>query len=473
MKRILIIAAMLLSVAGVADARQVSGKVTDGDAGLGKVIVTDGYNFTTTKKNGKFKLKLSDEARYVYVVTPSGYIADYKSGVPEYYKKIDDSSTYNFELQEMPETEKFTIFAISDPQVKTTKQLKTFSGKPCKDLKKQGERYAKKGNVIGILLGDEGWNDFSLYPGLKEQLAATGIPYYSIIGNHDYIQNLDGTAAAADYEASFGPVNWAFYINDYLVIGLNNIMFKGNGTDDKIKSSNDYIEGYDEATLNFLENILNLSPDNSKIILAQHSSVYGSPFDPKGDTIVNLDKALALLDGRTVEIVCGHSHLMQNFQPAETIREHNAASICGNLWKGPKYCWDGSPRGYYIFSITPSKLKWQYHCIDMPDSQLANVYAPGSSEMNPEIVLVNVWDYSKGWSVKWYQDGVDMGEMSPVKDIDPAYLQEQVGLREASKVPKYFMPHYFGVKPAAGTKSVKVEVSDLFGKTYTQEIELN
>ena len=48
---------------GDASARTVKGKVVCGKEKLSNVIVTDGYNFTKTKRNGEFKMELADSAR--------------------------------------------------------------------------------------------------------------------------------------------------------------------------------------------------------------------------------------------------------------------------------------------------------------------------------------------------------------------------------------------------------------------------
>ena len=54
-------------------ARTVNGVVTSSGKKLSNVIVTDGYNFTKSKKNGEFKMEIADSAKFVYIVTPSGY----------------------------------------------------------------------------------------------------------------------------------------------------------------------------------------------------------------------------------------------------------------------------------------------------------------------------------------------------------------------------------------------------------------
>lgn len=79
-------------------ARTVEGVVTCGGKKLSDVIVTDGFKFTKTKKNGEFKMDVADSARFVYIVTPSGYAGDWSSGAPQFYQKIDERDTYSFDL---------------------------------------------------------------------------------------------------------------------------------------------------------------------------------------------------------------------------------------------------------------------------------------------------------------------------------------------------------------------------------------
>ena len=84
-------------------ARTVNGVVTSSGKKLSNVIVTDGYNFTKSKKNGEFKMEIADSAKFVYIVTPSGYAADWSSGVPQFYQKIDERTHYTFNLIKIPD----------------------------------------------------------------------------------------------------------------------------------------------------------------------------------------------------------------------------------------------------------------------------------------------------------------------------------------------------------------------------------
>ena len=72
MKRLLLILLAFGAVSVAADARKVKGSVVSGEEKLSGVIVTDGTNFTQTKKNGKFSFDIKDDADFVYIVTPAG-----------------------------------------------------------------------------------------------------------------------------------------------------------------------------------------------------------------------------------------------------------------------------------------------------------------------------------------------------------------------------------------------------------------
>ena len=96
MKNFALFVLCILFLSGTADARVISGEVIGDGKGLSKVIVTDGESFTTTASDGKFSFDINDDAEFVYIVTPSGYVADWSKGSPEFYKKANvDKKTFS------------------------------------------------------------------------------------------------------------------------------------------------------------------------------------------------------------------------------------------------------------------------------------------------------------------------------------------------------------------------------------------
>ena len=79
--------------------------------------MTDGVNFTQTRKNGKFSLDINDDAEYVYIVTPSGYAGDWSSGVPAFYQSAPGNSRFDFNLIRTGDCEDYHLLAIGDIHV--------------------------------------------------------------------------------------------------------------------------------------------------------------------------------------------------------------------------------------------------------------------------------------------------------------------------------------------------------------------
>ena len=100
----------------ISNAKDITGKVYCNENGIANVVVTDGTNFTVTDKNGRYNLKTPDNADFVYIVTPSGYITSYSSGTPCFYKALNGKN-FDFELFEYGVKEgRYTLFAMGDTQ---------------------------------------------------------------------------------------------------------------------------------------------------------------------------------------------------------------------------------------------------------------------------------------------------------------------------------------------------------------------
>ena len=161
---IIVFAALFSIFSGVdASARTVKGKVVSGKDKLSNVLVTDGYNFTKTKRNGEFKIELADSARFVYIVTPSGYAADWSTGAPQFYHKIDDSECYTFDLIKTGDpSSKYNLVTVADPQPSFESHCDEFDGAPLEDICQTVKDL--DGLSVGLALGDV---CFNVYPLMK------------------------------------------------------------------------------------------------------------------------------------------------------------------------------------------------------------------------------------------------------------------------------------------------------------------
>ena len=126
MKRFALVLIAFTLLASVAQARKVTGTVSCGTVYLSGVVVTDGENFTTTNKKGKFSFEIKDDAEHVFIVTPAGYVADWSSGVPAFYQKAEGVSKFNFNLHKTVGGQDYNIIAMADPHMDTPEHFAKF-----------------------------------------------------------------------------------------------------------------------------------------------------------------------------------------------------------------------------------------------------------------------------------------------------------------------------------------------------------
>ena len=261
------------------------------------------------------------------------------------------------------------------------------------------KRYSAEHATVGIALGDVAWNKLEMFDAYKEAIATIGIPFYAVIGNHDHIQNRSGVAAGEAYEAAFGPYNYAFWLGEDLVIGVEGLIFKASGHEDPGKSSNNYDEGYPQETLDFVKGLLQYVPKGTHIYMAQHSTIR-FVFPRKTRNIKNADKMLAILDGYKVDILSGHTHIMNTVVVNDNVTDHNAAAL-GGAWWATDWCKDGTPRGYQVISSVGGKVDWQWHNLDYPDSFQVQFIGMDQAPLHRNAVVANVWMADENWTVEW------------------------------------------------------------------------
>ena len=476
-KHLLAVIALCLMVLPM-QAKKVKGNVSAAGSPLENVLVSDGYHFAVTNAKGSFTLDTHKDARFVFVITPSGYVAPFGSGVPEFFLPLKGTRKFDFKLEKFGDgSDNYTLLSISDPQMQNEKHLKRFMGKPLGDLQGMARRYSAEGQTVAIALGDMGWNKLEMHPKYKEVVATTGIPFYAVIGNHDFIQNRDGIAAGETYEKYFGPYNYAFWLGKDLVIGVNNLIFKASGKDDPEKSSNNYNEGYPQETLDFVQGLLAYIPKGTHIYMAQHSPTRFT-FTKKHKLIENASEMLAILDGYPVDILSGHTHIMQTQLLNAQVTDHNAAAI-GGAWWATDLCKDGTPRGYQIITSRNGEIEWAWHNLDYPDTYQVRFLGMDQAPLHRNAVVANVWMADPTWTVEWYQDGTYMGLMERVQEISPDYAREILNKYEgkADKIPGYKRPgsygHFFAAEPSQYAHTATITVKSPDGQRWSQTLDLH
>ena len=94
---------------------------TDTGTPLADVVVSDGYNLTTTDVNGKYIMKSEVALGYIYVSTPDGYepAAFLDNNRPKFWQQVrkTDGKSVDFILRKIADNNPLGIIAIADPQI--------------------------------------------------------------------------------------------------------------------------------------------------------------------------------------------------------------------------------------------------------------------------------------------------------------------------------------------------------------------
>lgn len=469
MKKLIFSVALLMALWTETDAREITGKVHCNKKGLSGVVVTDGTRFTTTNQNGFYTLDVNDEADFIYIVTPSGYVASYTSGTPRFYRTPSEKSQ-DFELFEYSVPQgAYALFAVGDTQPGSEEAYRRLEAEAFPDLKAYGQAYLEKGMpVAALMLGDLIWDNPETFGRYKEDLRLLGYPVYPVIGNHDHTEIYsDNHLSEQAYRLHFGPTYYAFNMGrDYYIV-LDNIFYTGRRK---------YEEKLTTEQLAWVKEYRQFIPKGAHVFVAMHApaKVYSSEHGLQG-----AEELMDLLKDYQVSILSGHSHIHSNLLLRPNVREHMVASIGGAWWLwNSRYCMDGTPMGYQVFESTPRGLTWHFKTLDMPADYQMKIFPMGTFADRLDEVCVKVWNWDEAWKVEWKEDGKLKGRMKQFTAIDPDYKGyiDRMYAQGAKKLTWRFPVEnpfiFFSAKPAATAKFMEVIVTDRFGRQYSQKIEL-
>lgn len=266
MKHPLLLLLICCGLCTAVSARPIRGTVKCGGRPLGGVAVTDGYTFAQSDAQGAFALDADDEALFISVVTPAGYIAPLKEGVPQFFLPYTPSAKrFDFELQAWPGTAAcYELLAIADPQPKTDEHFERLRTEIIPPL--QAATAAKKAqgvNQAAILLGDIVWDSPQLFAKVREQFASLGIPVYGVIGNHDHdLNKFTDREATENYRSHFGPTYYAFDMGRTHYVVLDDIVYHG---------ARKYDEQIDSMQLRWAAAYAERLPAGSRVCFAMHA----------------------------------------------------------------------------------------------------------------------------------------------------------------------------------------------------------
>lgn len=402
-----------------------TGTVTCGGSPVAGVVVSDGYQSVKTDVNGKYFINttLNEGVTCVNVSIPSGYMAPFSSGLPQFYKKLSTVSAVNgvrtvdFTLEQLSNPGKFTLIAYADVQIRPHSSgsyafwdnIAFKSVDVAKDFFHDVDDYADAvsgSNVIGISLGDQVHHNPSMFDTFKgaDMLGRLSFPNFCIAGNHDYSATKSATIydAASNYESNLAPVRYSFNMGAFHVIVMDNT--RTWLKDDRTVGLYDANKGLNDDAWKWLQGDLKYVSTGTPLIVCTHSALFMEDYDDTGNVGKEgynprerdistrswaehgNDYALLLAKYKKVYALSGHTHSIYNYVYPESNRMKNTevhilTRCTGDLYTNQFINNCGAPRGYLVFDIDEENCTYTFKPVAYQTAKNANKDGKAPGEM--------------------------------------------------------------------------------------------
>lgn len=453
------------------NAQQIEGKVHCEGVGIEGVVVTDGIRVTTTNSQGEYNFQGSDETKFVYISTPSGYLTEVKNKtVPQFYKeKRNEVNRYDFELKQNPKSDEQHMFIVqTDVQMANNDDLNLY-----KNLLPKCADFIKENNdkdIFGFNCGDITGDNLNIIPGYLDAASVLDIPIYRAIGNHD--MDYYGRSHVTSYRtfnSHFGPTYYSFNKGDAHYIVLNNTFYIGRDYF--------YIGYLDEKAFSWLEKDLSYVPKDSPVFVILHIpsrlNTNDTPFTygpAMGSDMINYKSFHNLLKDYNVNIISGHMHYTKNVVHSDKMFEHITPAVSGAWWQGD-VCVDGTPQGYGVYNVNGKDVSWHFKAFNHPQECQFRAYPAGTYKDNPNDIVANVWNWDPKWKVEWFENGVYKGGMTQFTGVDADAVELCSKQKKYPWISAHPTDHLFKATPSNPKASIKIKVTDRFGNTYEQTLK--
>ena len=393
----------------------VKGVVACDGQGVAGVVVSDGFEVTSTDADGIYYLPSEKRNGYVFISLPSGYEVECRNGnEPQFFKRLTAaagvSEQQDFALRRV-DNDHHKLFVVTDFHLANRNDdLKQYDDFVTDINATIAAETADGTPAYAIDLGDLSWdlywysNSFALAQCLT-QADRIGCPLFHLPGNHDNDPyKADDWDAEQPFKDDVCPTYYSFNLGRVHYVLLDNVRYINTGGAEGVVGERDYEGVIVDPQMEWLRKDLSYITDPSTpIVVAMHVNLYRNPLIAGGSQLdlLSLDNGSALqsLLARfdRVEVLTGHTHL--NFTvEKDNLMEHNVAAVCGTWWWTGKegyadnyICKDGSPAGYAVWDQNGTDSQWyykgtgegrdyQFRTYDLNECHItAAKYAPGAS----------------------------------------------------------------------------------------------
>lgn len=483
-----------------------NGKKDRGEAGIANVSVSNGREVVKTDKNGSYKLPVGND-NILFVIKPSGYATPIDSMMlPKFYYIHKPGGSpgamrypgvkptgplpkeISFPLTPQEEGAQFRTLVFGDPQVYSQQDIDWFRKGILEEVK------GVKNVAFGLSLGDLVGDNLHLFTDYKREMAALGITWYNMAGNHDL--NFDnGTVDSLSdesYEAQFGPANYAFEYGNAHFIVLDDILVP-----DPRKNSG-YWAGLRPDQLEFVKNDL-LNTDTAKLVII---SFHIPMKDYGGRAFRTADRVALFASLRNhphVLMMSGHTHLQKQLYYTKEegwlhdkpLHEYNAGTTSGDWYSGEldennvpfATMRDGTEKGYAFLNVSGNTYTIDYKVAGKAPSYQMSIFAPkviGHRKDTKVDFFVNFFTGDENSTLEYRVGDGKWTAMKREEDIDPSYYErflrwDQTDTLMAGRRPSdgvicsHLWKGVISTELPVGNHVVYIRATDMFGRTFMSE----
>jgi hypothetical protein len=443
--------------------------------GIGGVSVSDGWDVARTGDDGRFELVSAADRDFLRVTVPAGFtIPRNPTGTARHYRPIipgtggEMEAVFDLEPMEDPDDD-HVLLLLADIQTEDPREMGWFRSQTVPDVRETLATLGA-GEAVGIADGDIMFDHLELFGDYQAGVAAMGIPFFQVVGNHDLDQESGiDEGSTRTFSRHFGPRYYSFDRGAVHYVILDDVFWHGAG----------YLGYLGSDQLRWLEGDLAHVETGRPVIVACHIPVLGgrhvrleNPHPAPGISVANRDLLYRLLEPYQAHVLTGHTHESEHVFEGG-VHEHVNGAVCGAWWSGP-ICGDGTPNGYSVYEIRGEAVTWRYKSTGFPLSHQLRAYPVGADAAAPDDIVANVWGWDPEWTVFWYEDGERRGEMDRRVGTDP--LSEALHRGEdrpprRTWVDPFTIDHLFYAPVSPGAREIRVEATDRFGRVYTARVE--
>ncbi len=515
----------------VDDGATIAGCITD-ETGIpiSGVAVSDGVTVVNSDNEGKYRI-MSDKAKgYVFISLPGNYTIETNNGTPGFFRPLllspDKLEVHDFILKPCDNNSYSVIIHTDQHLVDRTEDILQFDNYVLPDILESISSRKKEGrNAYSISLGDIGWeqfwrsNNFGLSDAVKK-INSIGIPIFHVMGNHDNDPYLSGDwNCSGIFRETIGPTYYSFNIGQIHFIVLDNVIYNNIGASSAEMGDRSYDRAISSDQLAWLTaDLAHVKDKSAPLIICGHvpfmsePKLVGGKEEIKRNLLNMVDLERCLEEFKDITFFSGHYHRNFNIDSPfrEGMREFNVASLSGTLWWTRKsgysnhhVCTDGSPGGYGILDVDGKHFRYTYKGVGYSEDNqfriydLNTIHIAESSISNPKYadkvkeyagryytpasdneILVNVFNWGPGWKIEITEEGKPLS-VTRIRDKDPLHILSY----ECQRLSHGYIPtststlltqntsHIFSANADKATSSIKVTVTDNYGRSYSSTIK--